>query len=76
MHEYLAKEIMEYYKINVQKGSVATTPWEARIISSKIDNSKGIVVKAQVHAGGRGKGKLTSGYEGGVQMVKTEEEVE
>lgn len=46
MHEYIAKEIMEYYKINVQKGSVATTPWEARIISSKLNNSEGLVVKA------------------------------
>lgn len=46
MHEYIAKEIMGYYKINVQKGSVATSPWEAAIISSKLDNSQGLVVKA------------------------------
>lgn len=39
MHEYLAKEIMEYYKINVQKGSVAATPFEAKLIASKLDNS-------------------------------------
>jgi succinyl-CoA synthetase beta subunit len=61
IHEYQAKEILKSYGVPVPKGGVAETPEEARRIADGI-GGKAIVVKAQIHAGGRGKG-------GGVQVV-------
>lgn len=57
---------MGQHGINVQKGSLATTPEQAAEIASKLSNKGGLILKAQVQAGGRGKGKLTSGLKGGV----------
>jgi len=68
IHEYQAKEILRSYGVPVPKGGVAETPGEARKIAEEI-GSKTIVVKAQIHAGGRGKG-------GGVRVVNHPEEVE
>ena len=68
IHEYQAKEILKSYDIPVPKGRVAETPEEARRIAEKI-GGKVIVVKAQIHAGGRGKG-------GGVKLVSTPQEAE
>jgi succinyl-CoA synthetase beta subunit len=68
IHEYQAKEILKSYGVPVPKGGVAATPEEARKIAEGI-GKKPIVVKAQIHAGGRGKG-------GGVRIVKTPEEAE
>ncbi len=61
IHEYQAKEILKGYGVPVPKGSVAETPEEAHWIAEAI-GEKTIVVKAQIHAGGRGKG-------GGVRVV-------
>jgi len=61
IHEYQAKEILKSYGVPVPKGGVAETPEEARRIAEGI-GEKAIVVKAQIHAGGRGKG-------GGVKIV-------
>jgi len=55
IHEYQAKTLMDAYHIPVPKGGVAETAEEARAVASKIGGSR-FVVKAQVHAGGRGKG--------------------
>jgi len=68
IHEYQAKEILKGYGVPVPKGGVAETPEEARRVAEEI-GSKPIVVKAQIHAGGRGKG-------GGVRVVKSPEEAE
>jgi succinyl-CoA synthetase beta subunit len=68
IHEFQAKEILKGYGVPVPKGGVAETPEEARKIAEGI-GGKAIVVKAQIHAGGRGKG-------GGVRLVKTPEEAE
>ena len=68
IHEYQAKEILKSYGIPVPKGGVAETPEEARKIAEGI-GEKTIVVKAQIHAGGRGKG-------GGVKVVSHPEEAE
>ena len=68
IHEYQAKEILKNYDIPVPKGRMAETPEEARKIAEEI-GGKVIVVKAQIHAGGRGKG-------GGVRLVKTAKEAE
>jgi len=68
IHEYQAKEILKSYGVPVPKGRVAETPEEVRKIAEEI-GGKTIVVKAQIHAGGRGKG-------GGVRAVGHPEEAE
>src|SRR4030067_1022655 len=55
IHEYQAKEILRGYGVPVPKGRMAETPEEARKIAEEI-GAKTIIVKAQIHAGGRGKG--------------------
>ncbi|MBV8680636.1 MAG: ADP-forming succinate--CoA ligase subunit beta [Aquitalea sp.] len=66
LHEYQAKELLAKYGLPVQKGILATTPEEAAAAYDQL-GGKFAVVKAQVHAGGRGKA-------GGVKVVKTREE--
>jgi succinyl-CoA synthetase beta subunit len=66
-HEYQAKELFEQYGIPVPRGEVARTGDEAVAAAKKLGGSQW-VVKAQVHAGGRGKA-------GGVKLVKTLDEV-
>lgn len=68
LHEYQAKSLFTEYKIAVPQGGVATTATEAKKIAQSI-TSNGWVVKAQVHAGGRGKA-------GGVSICQTLDEVE
>ena len=65
IHEYQAKEIFRAAGIPIPPGEVATTPVEAESIARKFGGT--VVVKAQVHAGGRGKA-------GGVKLAKTPEE--
>ncbi len=67
IHEYQAKEIFRKYGINVLKGIVASSPEEAETAAKNIKANKWIV-KAQIHAGGRGKG-------GGVKLAGSIEEV-
>ena len=62
IHEYQAKEIFRKYGVPIPPGEVATTPEEAESIARKFGTT--VVVKAQVHAGGRGKA-------GGVKLAKT-----
>ena len=65
IHEYQAKEIFRKYGIPIPPGEVASTPEQAEAIARKFGTT--VVVKAQVHAGGRGKA-------GGVKLAKTPEE--
>ena len=67
VHEYQAKEILKAHGVSVPKGEVASTPNEAEEISRNLDCSA-YVVKAQIHAGGRGKG-------GGIKLANSPEEV-
>ena len=62
IHEYQAKDIFRKYGIPIPPGEVATTPEEAEVIARKFGTT--VVIKAQVHAGGRGKA-------GGVKLAKT-----
>lgn len=66
---------MRDYGVTVQRGGIATSPEKAFDIAKTLSPKGGLIVKAQVHAGGRGKGHLTSGLQGGVQICKTPEEV-
>ncbi|TSA44263.1 MAG: succinate--CoA ligase subunit beta, partial [Deltaproteobacteria bacterium] len=54
IHEYQAKTLLRDYGIPVPRGDVAATPEEARRIAAALAGQ--VVVKAQIHAGGRGKG--------------------
>lgn len=65
IHEYQAKKILSEFGIPVQKGGVATTSEEVRRIAEQIGTK--VVVKAQIHAGGRGRG-------GGIKFARTSEE--
>ena len=72
LHEYQGKEILNSFGVRIQRGIVATTPAEAVAAAKKLTEDTGTgwhVIKAQVHAGGRGKG-------GGVKLAKSLEQVE
>jgi succinyl-CoA synthetase beta subunit len=73
IHEYQAKELLEKFGAATTRGKVASTPEEAEEIAREIGTSE-IVVKAQIHAGGRGKGTFTNGFKGGVHICKSPEE--
>ncbi|HEV7869121.1 MAG TPA: ADP-forming succinate--CoA ligase subunit beta [Chthoniobacteraceae bacterium] len=73
IHEYQARELFEKFGVATSKGQVASTPDEAFAAAKSIGTSK-LVVKAQVHAGGRGKGTFQNGFKGGVHLCETPEE--
>ncbi len=66
-HEYQAKQLMAEFGVPVPRGSVAKTPGEARKVATSLGGK--VVVKAQVHAGGRGKA-------GGIKVVSSPDEAE
>ena len=71
VHEYQGKEILAKFGVGVQRGIIATTPEEATAAAKQLTEETGTgwhVIKAQVHAGGRGKG-------GGVKLAKSLEDV-
>jgi len=67
IHEYQAKELLKRYDVPVPEGKVAFTPREAKAVAAELGGR--CVVKAQIHAGGRGKA-------GGVKLVMSPEEAE
>lgn len=67
IHEYQAKEILKTFGVRIPRGEVAETPAEAKKIAEDIGPK--VVVKAQIHAGGRGKG-------GGVKLAQNPDEAE
>jgi len=71
IHEYQGKQILKSFGVNVQEGIVADTPEQAVEAAKQLKtdyNSDWVVIKAQIHAGGRGKG-------GGVKLAKNLDEV-
>lgn len=72
IHEYQAKELFEKFGVATPRGKVADNAAEARAAAVEIGSN--IVVKAQVHAGGRGKGTFKNGFKGGVHLVQTPDE--
>ena len=75
IHEYQAKQLFERFGVATPKGIAAATAQEAAQTARNMGLSQ-YVVKAQVHAGGRGKGTFKNGFKGGVHVVKSVEEVE
>lgn len=70
LHEYQGKSLLKAYDVNIQEGFVAETPEQAVMVSEQLrirTGSEYFVIKAQIHAGGRGKG-------GGVKLARSVEE--
>jgi succinyl-CoA synthetase beta subunit len=67
IHEYQAKKVLSQFGVPIPRGEVASNPYEVYDIASRLGGT--VVVKAQIHAGGRGKG-------GGVKLAKTPEGAE
>src|SRR5213592_2910650 len=74
IHEYQAKELLQKFDVAPTRGRVASTLDQAEQIARDLGDVE-IVVKAQIHAGGRGKGLFKNGFKGGVHVRKTPEEV-
>jgi succinyl-CoA synthetase beta subunit len=78
LHEYQAKELLKKYAVPVQEGFASSTPQEAEEAYRQIKTLYGsnfAVVKAQIHAGGRGKGKIVGSEQRGVQVGKSAEDI-
>ena len=81
IHEYQAKELLQKFGVATPRGKVASTPDEAEQIARELGDvdlatgrvrpNGGLVVKAQIHAGGRGKGTFINGFKGGVHLCKS-----
>ena len=74
IHEYQARELLQKFNVATTRGRVAATLDEAEQIARELGDID-IVVKAQVHAGGRGKGSFKNGFKGGVHVRKTSDAV-
>lgn len=78
LHEYQAKELMKKNGAAIQEGIVAETPEQAVDAAKKLKelyNSDWVVVKSQIHAGGRGKGTIRGTEQRGVQLAKNIDQV-
>ena len=73
IHEYQAKELFEQFNVPSPKGRVAETAEQAQQIAKELSGQ--VVIKAQIHAGGRGKGTFKNGFEGGVHLSESAEEI-
>lgn len=78
LHEYQAKELLKKYNVPIQDGIACSTVAEAeeayRYINSQF-GSRFAVIKAQIHAGGRGKGKIQGTEQRGVAVAKNADDV-
>jgi succinyl-CoA synthetase beta subunit len=68
IHEYQAKQILSRHGVAIPRGQLVTTPEQARTVAERLGTAR-VVVKAQIHAGGRGKA-------GGVKLAKSPEDAE
>lgn len=78
IHEYQAKDILKKYGVNVQRGIVADNPEKALAAAKELNKETGTewyVIKAQIHAGGRGKGTVKETGSHGVVLAKSQGEV-
>ncbi len=73
IHEYQAKALFEKFGVPVPKGAAATSPAEIATALAQLPEG-GTMVKAQIHAGGRGKGVFVDGAKGGVKFCPTKAE--
>jgi len=73
IHEYQAKELLQKFGVATPAGKAARTAQEAERAAEELGTSD-LVVKAQVHAGGRGKGTFANGFKGGVHLCQSPKE--
>ncbi len=79
IHEYQGKSLLKGYGVAIQEGFVADTPEQAIVVAKQLQSETGtewFVVKAQIHAGGRGKGTITETGAHGVVLAKGLDKVE
>ena len=79
LHEYQAKELLKKYNVHVQEGFACTTVQEAEDAYRQIKTQTGsrfAIIKAQIHAGGRGKGTIKENGINGVKVAKSLEDVQ
>lgn len=74
IHEYQAQELFTQFGVACPAGKVASSQAEAVAAANELGGGK-LVVKAQVHAGGRGKGTFKNGFQGGVHLGSSPEEI-
>ncbi len=77
IHEYQARQLLGQYGVAMPRWEVCSTAEAAKSIAAKLlaEGADLIAVKSQIHAGGRGKGTFKSGFQGGVKLCKTAEDV-
>jgi succinyl-CoA synthetase beta subunit len=77
IHEYQAKQLLAQYGVSVPAGEVCDSADAAKTVAEKLfaKGEKMVVVKSQIHACGRGKGTFKSGFQGGVKLCKTADDV-
>src|SRR5213075_3424339 len=74
IHEYQAKELLQKFDVATTRGKVASTLDETEQIARELGDVD-IIVKAQIQAGGRGKGTFKNGFKGGVHIRRTPDQV-
>ncbi len=77
LHEYQARELLDQFQVAQAPWAVCDTPDAAGQIAAQFlaNGANLIAVKSQIHAGGRGRGTFQNGFQGGVRLYKTAEEV-
>lgn len=77
IHEYQAKQLLAREGVVIPDGRVARTPEEAKAVAEELASNghTRFVIKAQIHAGGRGKGTFKNGVQGGVRVLNSVEEI-
>ena len=77
IHEYQAKQLLAQYGVAIPPTEVCDNADDARRIAQRLiaNGATLIAVKSQIHAGGRGKGTFKSGFQGGVKLCKTADDV-
>ncbi len=77
IHEYQAKQLLAKYGVRAPAGSACTTAGQATVIAEKLfaEGERKVIVKAQIHAGGRGRGVFKNGLKGGVKLCHNPNEV-
>ncbi len=77
IHEFQAKQLLAQYGVVVPAGEVCDSAEAAQQVAAKLlaQGCNRLVIKAQIHAGGRGKGTFKSGFQGGVKLCQTAGEI-
>jgi succinyl-CoA synthetase beta subunit len=77
VHEYQAKQLLAQHGVTVPPGGVCSTAQKAKAIAGKLfaEGHKRVIIKSQIHAGGRGKGVFRNGLQGGVKICDNSAEV-